>query len=118
MMATKLQCNLRTLLLIVLEAAVLFLSYKNVPAVYGFSIAYSRKFFIGCLVGALIGSFVVALAKYTTTSWKFIQSILIPTVIASWVGYVGLLRYAGSMTDAPQWPGMAMIYMFPASMLL
>jgi len=116
--ATRLQFNIKTLLLITLEAAILFASYKNTPAIHGFDIPFSRKFFVGCLLGALSVSFVIALVKYPFVSWKFTQSLIISTTVSLWIGYGGLLLYAGQYLHAPQWPSMAIIYLFPASFLL
>ena len=116
--ATRLQFKIKTLLLIILEAAILFASYKNTPAIHGFDIPSSRQFFVVCLVGALSVSFVIALVKYPIVSWKFTQSLIISTTVSLWIGYSGLLLHAGQHLDAPQWPGMAPIYLFPASFLL
>ena len=93
-------------------------SYTNMPAVHGFDIPFSRTFLFGCLLGALIVSFVIALVKYPIASWKFTQSLIISTAASLWIGYGGLLLHAGQHSHAAQWPGMAAIYLFPASFLL
>jgi len=106
------------MLLVVFEVAIVIASMKITPAVHGFDIPSSHKFLLGCLLGALIGSFVIALVKYPIVSWRFTQSLIISTAASVWTGYGWLLLHAGQMTHAPQWPGMAAIYMFPASFLL
>ena len=115
---TRWQFNIKTLLLVVFEVAILIASCKMTPAVHGFDLPFSRKFLLVCLLGALILSFVIALVKYPIASWRFTQSLIISTAVSAWIGYSGLLLHASQMSQAPQWPGMAAIYMFPASFLL
>lgn len=116
--ATRWQFNIKTLLLVFFEVAILIASYKMTPAVHGFDLPFSRKFLLGCFLGALILSFVIASFKYPIASWRFTQSLIISTAFSAWIGYSGLLLHARQMSQAPQWPGMASIYMFPASFLL
>lgn len=118
MTTTRVQSNTKLLLLIILEAAILLGAYVNAPAICGFGIAYSRRLFVGCLLGALTGGFVFAVAEYPHAPWKFTQSVLISAIVSTWVGYGGLHLVAGLMKEAPQWPGMAVIYLCPASIIL
>ena len=67
---TRRQFNIKTMLLVVFEVAIVIASMKITPAVHGFDIPFSHKFLLGCLLGALIGSFVIALVKYPIASWR------------------------------------------------
>lgn len=105
-------------MLIVFEAAILIACYKITPIVCGFGIPVSRMFFVGCVLGALIASFFIALVKYPIISWKFTQSLIISTSASTWIGYGWLLAHAEQYCHGAQWPGLAGTMLLPASFLL
>lgn len=115
---TKLQFNIKILLLLSFEVAVFAASYKFMPEVHGFSLQFSRMFLLGCLLGALVSSFVIAVMKYKIATWQFTQSLIISTAVSGCLGYSALLLHACQMSEAPQWPGMAGIYMLPGAFII
>lgn len=115
---SKYQISLRALLLIVVEVAIVFGAYANSPTIAGFGVSLSRNFFLTCFIAAFVGSAMIALCKYRIVSFISTQSVFVATAISLWIGYACLYVHANQMSKEAAWPGMAAIYMFPASFLL
>ena len=75
-------------------------------------------FLFGCLLGVLVSSFVIAVIKYKIATWQFTQSLIISTAASGCIGYGVLLLHALQMSEAPQWPGIAGIYMLPGAFII
>jgi len=75
--------------------AVLLALYGFLPTFRGFKPGFviERQIFTLCLAGALFPSLIISLCRLPVTSWFCWQSILISTIVSSWMGFFLVHRW-------------------------